>query len=60
MIPSHVLLSIGGALAPDYFSPGTYTLRGEEQCSLWAVAYWRGESFRYERSKYGAPWIRVS
>jgi hypothetical protein len=47
-------------LAPDYFSPGTTTVRGEVIASLWAIAYYAGRSYRFERERLGAPWVLVA
>ena len=60
MIPLHAIAAIGGALSPDYFSPGTYEVGGQITGSPWAIAYWHGVQYRYERNKLGAPWVRVS
>ena len=59
MIPLHSTTPIGKQLPPDYFSPGTYTLNGKTLGSPWAIAYYDGQSFRYERAAFGAPWVRV-
>lgn len=60
MIPLHATLPIGSPLPPDYFSPGTYTVNGLTLGSPWAVAFYRGVQYRYERAGLGEPWIRVS
>lgn len=52
--PLHTTLS---TLPPDYFSPGTSIMHGKIVCSLWAIAYWRGQSYRFERTELGAPWV---
>ncbi len=57
--PLHAVAPVGHALLPDYFSPGTYTMNGQTIGSPWAVAYWGGKSFRYERAALGEPWVRV-
>lgn len=59
MIPLHSITPIGGSLRPDYFSPGTYVLDGQVLGSPWAIAYYGGQSFRYERVTLGEPWVRV-
>lgn len=59
MIPAHVA-PIGTQLAPDYFSPGAVIIRGETVGSPWAIAYWLGNQYRYERAGLGKPWVRVS
>lgn len=60
MIPFHATLPIGAPLLdPTYFSPGTSLMNGRVYCSLWAIAYWRGQSFRYERAGLGEVWVRV-
>lgn len=51
---------IGTALPPDYFSPGTSIMHGKLCFSTWAIAYWAGQQFRYERADYGADWVRVA
>jgi hypothetical protein len=59
MIPLHSTLPIGASLPPDYFSPGTYVLNGQKVGSPWAIAYYAGQSFRYERTGLGEVWVRV-
>lgn len=60
LMPIHASLPVGESLPPDYFSPGTYVFGGLEQGSPWAVAYFAGQSYRYERAGLGEPWVRVS
>ncbi len=60
MTPLHATLPVGDSLSPDYFSPGTYVMNDQIVGSPWAIAYWAGQSFRYERAQLGAPWVRVS
>ncbi len=60
MTPLHAILPVGDSLSPDYFSPGTYTVGGLTLGSPWAVAFYQGRQYRYERAVLGAPWIRVS
>jgi hypothetical protein len=68
MIPLH---AYSLTLPPDYFSPGTYTIKGRVVGSPWAIAYHTdrvGEhaserlvrSFRFEREELGAVWRLVS
>lgn len=59
MTPLHAILSPGRSLPADYFAPGTSMMNGKIICSLWAIAFWRGESFRYERIALGENWVRV-
>lgn len=58
-IPPHAG-DIGTRLDPYYFSPGTIKVLGERVGSLWAIGYWQGKEYRYEREKLGAEWVRVS
>ena len=60
MTPVHATLPIGAALPWDYFAPGTSTMNGKVAYSPWAVAFYGGASYRFERSGLGEPWIRVS
>ncbi len=60
MTPLHATLPVGAALVWDYFSPGTCIMHGKVVCSLWAVAFYAGCSFRFERAGLGEPWVRVS
>ncbi len=58
--PNHAA-PIGTRLAPEYFSPGTSErLDGSLYCSLWAIAYWAGAEYRYERKVLGAEWVRTA
>jgi hypothetical protein len=57
--PLHVC-PIGTALPADYFSPGTFVLNGRITGSLWAIAFWQGNKFRFERTSIEMPWFRVS
>lgn len=50
MTPPHVA-PVGTVLPHDYFAPGPKP--------LWAVAFFQGQSFRYERAGLGQPWVRV-
>jgi len=59
MIPLHATLPIGAPIDPAYFSPGVSLMNGKVHCSLWAISYWRGQSFRYERAGLGEVWVRV-
>lgn len=34
-------------------------MHGKIVCSLWAIAYWGGASYRYERAGLGESWIRA-
>lgn len=57
MTPLH---AISITLPPDYFSPGTTMMHGKLVGSLWAIAYWEGQSYRFEREKLGAIWRFVA
>ena len=58
MIPKHVG-EIGNILEANYFSPGIAIIHGKPWGSLWAIAYWDGKEYRYERSDLGQPWVRT-
>lgn len=60
MTPLHATLSIGESLPADYFSPGTTLIRGAQVGSPWVIAYWQGQSYRFERAALGAPWVLMS
>lgn len=56
--PAHAA-PVGTVLPPDYFSPPPFVFRGVETGSPWAIAYWAGQEYRYERAGLGAAWVRV-
>lgn len=58
-VPAHVA-PVGHTLAPDYFSPGTTVMNGRVIGSSWAIAYYAGHEYRYERAGLGLPWVRVA
>ncbi len=58
MTPAHVA-PLGTSLPAVYFSPGTYIMRGVEIGSPWAIAYYAGVSYRYERVGLGQVWVRM-
>lgn len=58
--PLHAIIPVGDSLAHDYFSPGSYKFNGKTIGSLWAIAYYNGESYRFERAQLGEPWVRVA
>lgn len=47
-------------LPPDYFSPGVSIMHGKPCFSKWAIAYWHGREFRFERTDLGQPWVRTN
>lgn len=55
-MPPHATLTIGQSLPPDYFSPGSYSFKGVEIGSPWAIAYWRDWQYWFEREGLGKPW----
>lgn len=57
--PAHAA-PIGTQLPHDYFCPGTSIMHGKLCFSAWAVAFWQGQEFRYERTNVGQPWIRTA
>lgn len=71
-MPPHASVPVGAALPLDYFNPGSLPthvkirggqviqVRERPECSLWAIAYWAAQSFRYERAALGADWVRVA
>jgi len=56
IIPLHVTAQ---ELPPDYFSPGTCIMNKEIVYSPWAIAFWNGKSYRFEREILGGVWIRA-
>ena len=70
-MPLHASTLIGQALPPIYFNPGhlpthvkvkggvIIKVRDHPDCCLWAIAYYQGHAYRYERAAYGEPWVRI-
>lgn len=58
VMPAHAA-PVGTQLPPDYFSPGTQVINGQVIGSLWAIAFYQGGRFRYERVALGEPWVRT-
>lgn len=56
--PLHVA-PIGAKLPPSYFNPGTVLMHGKIEFSKWAIAYFNGAEFRFERETLGGEWVRV-
>lgn len=59
MNPLHAA-PIGTTLSHSYFSPGTSIMRGKVCYSPWVIAFYAGQSFRYERTDFGQSWVRVA